>query len=472
MSYLPPGHAPLKFHPLANLFPMLQDSELNDLATDIKLNGQVETVKLHKGMILDGRNRYSACAKFSLGVRTEIFTGTDREALNFVCSKNLNRRHLSIDDRLRIAANMQKLKLGANRFTREASPIGEPTFSLTVDEKPLEDADKPLSQAERAELLQVSKRSLERADILYDKGTPELQAAFESGGLAVSTAAEIAERPADEQKAILDALPRDEAGKLTAEAKKEIRKVAKEVRVEDQAEKKKKREEREAKLGAKIAALPQKKYGVILTDDEHKFIPYSEETGMDRAADNHYPTSDVQTLAARDLDSIAAEHCVLGSWVTDLARGIDVMRARGFEFKSYFVWVKDIVEIVLTPEQRADADVGAARVLMQIGNAGTGYWNRDRDELFLIGTRGKPVAPAMGEQGESVWFAARPPLEPGEVSKHSKKPPNAHEWLEKQYPNTPKIELNARRARPGWDSWGNEAPEQPSLEIDSEEQAA
>jgi hypothetical protein len=48
------------------------------------------------------------------------------------------------------------------------------------------------------------------------------------------------------------------------------------------------------------------------------------------------------------------------------------------------------------------------------GQSGTGYWNRDRDELLLIGTRGKVVAPAMGEQGESV-FAARPPLEGRDV---------------------------------------------------------
>jgi hypothetical protein len=30
--YLAPGHAPLKFHPLANLFPMLSDKELDELA--------------------------------------------------------------------------------------------------------------------------------------------------------------------------------------------------------------------------------------------------------------------------------------------------------------------------------------------------------------------------------------------------------------------------------------------------------
>ena len=55
--------------------------------------------------------------------------------------------------------------------------------------------------------------------------------------------------------------------------------------------KKVKREQRERELGAKIVALPQKKYGVIVADPEWRFEPWSRETGMDRAADNHYPTS-------------------------------------------------------------------------------------------------------------------------------------------------------------------------------------
>jgi N6-adenosine-specific RNA methylase IME4 len=30
--------------------------------------------------------------------------------------------------------------------------------------------------------------------------------------------------------------------------------------------------------------------------------------------------------------------------------------------------------------------------------------------------------------------------------------------IEAHFPNVPKIELFARRARPGWDQWGAEAP--------------
>ena len=51
------------------------------------------------------------------------------------------------------------------------------------------------------------------------------------------------------------------------------------------------RAKRELELATKQTALPTKRYGVIVADPEWRFEPYSRETGMDRAADNHYPTS-------------------------------------------------------------------------------------------------------------------------------------------------------------------------------------
>jgi N6-adenosine-specific RNA methylase IME4 len=444
-AFLAPGHAPLQFHPLANLFPMLSEPELDDLGEDIRINGQVETVKLHRGMILDGRNRYTAAGKKGLGVRTEIFEGSDREALAFVCSKNLNRRHLSENDRLRIAANMQRLKLGANRYTREASPIGEPSFAVVSDDQ---DQEAPLSQGERADLLHVSKRSLERADLLYEKGAPELKAAFESGDIAVSTAAEIADRPIAEQKALIDALPRDAAGKLTPEAKKEVRKIAKEVRAEDQAEKKKKRDAKEIALGARIRALPETKAGLILSDFEWHFQVRSEQTGMDRHAANHYVTAKdshtpeqiVERQRARM--AVAADDCIHLMWcpASFNAVALKVMELQGFTYVSQFAWIKPSI--------------------------GTGFWVRDKHELLLIGVKGNIPCPAMGDQFDSAIEAPK--------GRHSEKPDFQYEIAERYFPSLPKVELNARRVRDGWIQWGNEAPdaEQPSLAISKAEEAA
>jgi N6-adenosine-specific RNA methylase IME4 len=186
------------------------------------------------------------------------------------------------------------------------------------------------------------------------------------------------------------------------------------------------RETKECELGARQLALPDKRFGVILADPEWRFEPWSRETGMDRAADNHYPTSCLEAIKSRDVPSISADDCVLFLWATIpmLPHALLVMAAWGFDYKSHHVWVKD--------------------------KDGTGYWNRERHELLLIGTRGDIPCPAPGNQWSSVLMAPR--------GKHSAKPEQVLEMIEQYYPNLPKIELNRRGLpRQGWEAWGNEA---------------
>jgi N6-adenosine-specific RNA methylase IME4 len=187
-----------------------------------------------------------------------------------------------------------------------------------------------------------------------------------------------------------------------------------------------KRTKTEAKLAAKIVALPDKQYGVIVTDPEWKDTVWSEETGMDRHASNHYPTSDAAVIAARPVAKIAARDCVLFMWTTNqhLRIALGVMEAWGFEYRSNYCWAKDKLS--------------------------TGRWNRSTHELLLIGTRGKPPCPAPGTQWESMIIKAP-------KGEHSAKPECFLEMIEGYYPTMPKIELNRRGPpRPGWDAWGYE----------------
>ncbi len=49
------------FHPVANIFPLMGEAELDALAEDIRANGLREPVWLHRdGRIVDGRNRWLA----------------------------------------------------------------------------------------------------------------------------------------------------------------------------------------------------------------------------------------------------------------------------------------------------------------------------------------------------------------------------------------------------------------------------
>lgn len=187
---------------------------------------------------------------------------------------------------------------------------------------------------------------------------------------------------------------------------------------------------REEVLGRQQRALPVERFGVIYADPEWRFEPRSRKTGLDRAADNHYPTSPVEEIKARPVADIAADHCALLLWSTVpmLPEGLEVLAAWGFTYRSHVAWRK------LRP--------GAAR--------GTGYWFHNEHELLLLGTRGSPPCPAPGDQWPSIVDAP--------VGRHSAKPERFLELIEDYWPTLPKIELNRRGpAREGWSAWGNEA---------------
>ena len=72
--------------------------------------------------------------------------------------------------------------------------------------------------------------------------------------------------------------------------------AARTIRAERADEKRAARTERERTLAGKIVAFPDRRYGVLYADPPWRFEPWSRETGMDRAADNHYPTMSFEAL--------------------------------------------------------------------------------------------------------------------------------------------------------------------------------
>ena len=431
MTYLLPIIAD-RFHPIANLFPLIEGEEFDAFVADVGAKMLAERIITLQGMILDGRNRYRALlALGTITVETpltdprwfvefnEANFGADAIAagpLEHVISLNLRRRHLTTEQRSFLGVEMATMRQGER-----------------VDLEPSAKLPK-VDQETAARLVGVSARSVRSAKTIQERGTPALVEAVKSGRIALALGEQAAKLSPETQAA---AVALADSGKANA-----VRTAIKQGN----------RNERERVLGAKQSQLPNKVYGVILADPEWRFLVYSRETGLDRSADQHYPTSDEADIMARQVDKIAARDCMCARWTTDLARGIRVLESWGFTYKSYFAWVKDIVP--------AGKDELGRNLFVQIGPSGNGFWNRDRDEVLLIGTRGDFVAPAMGTQPESVIFAARPRLDDADRGKHSAKPLFAHEWIDANWPNLSKIELNARAARDGWDVWGNEAPDE------------
>jgi hypothetical protein len=123
----------LKFHSLCELFPLLNDADLEALADDIKLNGVREPITLiweeGEWRILDGRNRFRAIIRhLDLSYLSFVaFSGGRQAALAFVMSRNFMRRHLTEDQRAAIAVEYyRQLPRRSHGGDRKSSlPIGK-----------------------------------------------------------------------------------------------------------------------------------------------------------------------------------------------------------------------------------------------------------------------------------------------------------------------------------------------------------
>jgi N6-adenosine-specific RNA methylase IME4/ParB-like chromosome segregation protein Spo0J len=376
----------LEFHPLADVFPLVAGRDFDELVADIRDHGLHEPIVVYEDKILDGRNRLRACEAAGVVPQFEIYTGDDPVA--YVVSLNLRRRHLDESQRAMVAAKLATLKQGART---DLSPIGE------------------MSQGQAATLLNVGKRSVERAAEVRDHGAPELVQAVERGEVSVAAAADVATLPAQEQQEIV------------ARGEREILQAAQKIR-------ERKSEQRRAERIARIVAtvdsgpLPQgRKYPLILADP-----PWRYEFSMTsaRAIENHYETMALEEVCALPVSEIAAPAAVLFLWVPPaiLEQAFSVIGAWGFSYRSGAIWNKQVI--------------------------GAGHYFRQQHEHLLLATRGDMPTPSAHDRPASIIAAPR--------REHSRKPDEAYELIERMYPELPKIELIARQSRPGWAAWGNE----------------
>lgn len=338
--------AEYEYHPLANIFPLIDGKPYTDLMSDILKNGVREPIWLYEGKILDGRNRYRAARAMGVECKTQEYAGSD--ATGFVVSLNLHRRHLSESQRSVVAARLATLDKGVNQHTQICVP----------------------SQATAAEMLNVSTRSVTTANQVVEHGSDELIHAVETGSVSVSAAANVA------------TLPMAEQSEIVARGTKEILQAAKEIRAAKSEERRTERLKKIVAISTGNAPLGTvaERYPVLYVDPPWR---YEHAESVSREIENQYPTMSLDEIKAMPVQDIAFEDCIMFMWATSpkLAEAFEVLEAWGFSYRTCAVWDKQ--------------------------NIGMGYYFRQQHELLLVAVKGSPTTPAPADRPSSVFSYPR-----------------------------------------------------------------
>lgn len=175
-------------------------------------------------------------------------------------------------------------------------------------------------------------------------------------------------------------------------------------------------------------------YGIIYSDP-----PWPQQKGnLRRCRPNQGRELDYRTMSVQDclevqdhFLALAAERHNVFLWAIDkfLPEVEEQMKKRGYRLHARLVW---------------DKGNGVAPA----------FTVRFAHEYLLWFYRpGKMLRPRRETRGKYTTVLREP------ASCHSRKPEAAYEMLEDMFPDAAKLELFARKKRPGWDAWGDEIEE-------------
>jgi len=291
-----------KFHPLADVLPLIEGAEFDRLVADIS---ERPAQPHHAPRGHDPRRPQPLSCLPPAGIDPIYVPFTGKDPVAFVLSQNLARRHLGPSERAMVAARLATLGDGQRQ-------VGKFAYVPT--------------QEQAAQLAGVSERSVKSARVVLESGTPELRDAVTAGRLAVHEAEKAARLPVDAQQEFLDAAA---TGKTFHSWRNNFT-----------------RKERAIELAAAARALPhdEKRWPIILADPPWDFHAWNPDSSNTHAA-QHYPVMSLAEICALPVSEIACSDCVLFFWTTApyLGQSFDVLSAWGFEYKSGLVWDKEAV---------------------------------------------------------------------------------------------------------------------------------
>jgi N6-adenosine-specific RNA methylase IME4 len=171
-------------------------------------------------------------------------------------------------------------------------------------------------------------------------------------------------------------------------------------------------------------------YGTILIDPPWRFANRTGKMAPEHRRLRRYPTMSFDEIAALPVARHALPKSHLYLWCPNalLLEALQIMRGWGFTYKTNIVWYK------------VRKDGGS-------DGRGVGFYFRNVTELLLFGVKGQLRTLAPGRRQVNVVVTRK--------QEHSRKPDEVYPIIEACSPG-PRLELFARRRRPGWEAWGTE----------------
>jgi N6-adenosine-specific RNA methylase IME4 len=172
------------------------------------------------------------------------------------------------------------------------------------------------------------------------------------------------------------------------------------------------------------------KFGTILIDPPWRFLNRTGKMAPEHKRLRRYETMSFAEIAALPVGQLALPKSHLYLWTPNalIREALEIMLAWGFTYKTNIVWLK--VRKDGGPDGR-----------------GVGFYFRNVTELLLFGVRGSLRTLAPGRSQVNTIITRK--------QEHSRKPDEQYEIIERCSPG-PFIELFARKAMPGWTSWGDQ----------------
>ena len=323
----------MKFHPAAEVFPLLSGKEFTALVADIKEHGQIDPILVLDGMVLDGRNRWRACKE--AGVEPKLKDWTGGNPWDFVWSKNAERRHLEPGQK---AAIRYKVEKGSDAW-------------LAKQEAAEDKANRARSEAATEQHKMSNPRKGEKSGAPSREGTPK-------GKHSTHAARALAESShtsrATSERVI----------SLEKKAPELFEKVCSgELKLGGACREAKRNESSERLKGFALPTSADGPFGVIVADPPWTYDKRAEDDTHRGACP--YPCMSLDAIKAIEIP--ATDDAILWLWTTNahLEHAFGICRAWGFEPKTVLTWIKQ--------------------------KMGLGDWLRGKSEHCLLAVRGRPT---------------------------------------------------------------------------------